>query len=129
MVVAHLPPGTAGKEPDRDVEDGEEEAELVPLGLGHVASAVVWWRATNAVGGQAAHHVGELSERNGSEQRWGTHRLWTEIVGIRYVIDPSSLTSMWSVEQGERGGAVRTTDTERKAVYMAPMWAAPEAKR
>lgn len=36
---------------------------------------------------------------------------------------------MPSTSADTTGGAPHATATERKAVYMAPMWAAPEAKR
>lgn len=59
-----LPPGAASKHPDGNVEDREDEAELVPLGLRHIACPKVWRRRADAVGGQAAHHVGQLRAHN-----------------------------------------------------------------
>ena len=40
-----------------------------------------------------------------------------------------TLDSCPRVRAAMRGGAPQATDTDRKAVYIAPMWAAPEAKR
>lgn len=53
-----LPPGAANAEPDGNVEEGQEQAKLVPLGLRHIASSKVGRRRSDAVRGQASHQVG-----------------------------------------------------------------------
>mmetsp|Transcript_1502 Transcript_1502/g.4931 ORF Transcript_1502/g.4931 Transcript_1502/m.4931 type:complete len:281 (-) Transcript_1502:946-1788(-) len=67
-----LPPGTSEAEPDGEVHDAEQEAPLVPLGLRHVARAIVRRGRPNPVGRQASHDVAELSQGKRGEQPGGT---------------------------------------------------------
>ena len=161
-----LPPSAAHKQPDGEVEHTEDEAELVPLGLRHVAGAVEGGGRADAVGGQAAHHVGQLACRHAvgggrsarrSDQsnqlqlatHGATHGRSTAQLGVKSGLYQRTTNKQGkSTKQGRgarqgsgakrragesspraraamRPGTPQASATERKAVYMAPMWAAP----
>lgn len=73
-----LPPRAAHAQPHAQVENGQDEAELQPVALAHVAGAEVRRGGANAVGGEAAHQVGHLSQRqrrhHGRRATGGGHR-------------------------------------------------------
>eukprot|EP00955_Chlamydomonas_euryale_P104787 365594-Chlamydomonas_euryale.AAC.5 len=58
-----LPPDATEAKPHGQVEDRQDEAELEPVRLRHVASAKVRRRRADAVGGEAAHEIGQLRQR------------------------------------------------------------------
>mmetsp|Transcript_36950 Transcript_36950/g.93304 ORF Transcript_36950/g.93304 Transcript_36950/m.93304 type:complete len:585 (+) Transcript_36950:55-1809(+) len=60
-----LPPDAANAQPDREVEDRADEAQLVPVRLSDVAGVVERRARADAVEGQAAHEVGQLREAQG----------------------------------------------------------------
>jgi len=69
-----LPPGQRAARPHGQVVDGQHEAQPQPVALGHVAGAKVRGRAADAVGGEAAHQVGDLAQGQGGQHAGGAAR-------------------------------------------------------